>query len=257
MPKARRKRQRTTGFTPYASASQPGSRRYQGFKDFATRAPTNMRNIRIGGFLGIENKFVDYEVTSTALTTGPASGEKDPTTVNCLNAVEQGDGESQRDGRRYKMNSLHIRGDFQLSPLDGAGAQTPVVVRLAIVMDTQTNGAQMNAEDCFKTTTTAAQGVFAFRNLQFTGRFIVLYDKSYTINATAGAGNGTTNDFSKVIKQFKINMKIPEKYAIVDTNGTTANVSVITDNSIHLLAWVDNTGVTTNIRYESRLRFVG
>lgn len=215
-------------------------------------------NLRTGGFLGIENKFVDYELTSTTLTAGVASSEHNPTSnVDCLNAVAQGDGESQRDGRRYKMNSLHVRGRFESLTASGTGAGVPVRVRYAIVMDTQTNGAEMNAEDCFLEPTTAAQAVDAFRNLQFTGRFVVLHDEIVDMNQTAMAGNGTANDFAKIVHSFKHDFNIPAKYSVVDTNGTSAQVSVITDNSIHFLAWVDNAAPTTTVAYESRLRFVG
>lgn len=210
-------------------------------------------NIRYGGFLGIENKFKDFEVTSTALTASVAGGEKDPT-PGALNAIDQGDGESQRDGRKIKMHSLHLRGQLQLNQEANVGI--PQVARLAIVVDKQTNAAQMNAEDAFLDTPTGSQSPFAFRNLQNSQRFDVLYDKIYTFNRTSSAGNGTTdNDSSAVIKVFKIDITIPEKCSYVNYVGTTENVNVISDNSIHVLAWGSSTNL--NIKYESRIRFSG
>ncbi len=214
-------------------------------------------NIRTGGFLGIENKFVDYERTAIAVSDTIAGAEVDPATTNCLNAVAQGDGESQRDGRRYKMNSLHIRGEFQQDLSAAATVKPGQVYRLAIVIDKQTNGAQMNAEDCFKATAGGSGfDIYNFRNLQFSGRFLVLYDKMMTINPTAAAGDGAVNDTPAFKRTFNLNFKIPEAVSIVDTNGTTALVSVITDNSIHVLAWTSS-NATAKIRYESRVRFVG
>ncbi len=211
-------------------------------------------NLRSGGFMGIEKKFADFEVTATALAAGVAGGEIS-TSASCLNAVAQGDGESNRDGRRYKMKSIHVKGFLQQPGTSTKGGTA--MVRMAVVLDTQTNGAEMNAEDCYLATATASQSVSAFRNLQFSGRFKVLYDKTIVMNRTAALGNGTANDSCEIERPFNINIDIPTKYSVVDTTGTTANVSTITDNSLHLLSWCNDTTDAPNIRYESRLRFVG
>lgn len=233
----------------------PSAKRSRTVRSYSVRR--RRRNIRTGGFLGIENKFVDYEKTSTNTTNAVAGGEIDPGTVLCLNGVAQGDGESQRDGRKYKMNSLHITGRLNLAAnTDGANLQSSVNTRLVVVLDKQTNGAQMNAEDCFVDPTAGALAPYTFRNLENSGRFVVLYDKLYTLNVNAASGNGTTNDTADLIKAFKINIKIPERYSQVNTKGTSAAVTDITDNSIHLLAW-SGVDAKVSVAYISRLRFVG
>ena len=141
------------------------------------------------------------------------------------------------------------------SNFTGAAVPEGSIVRIAVVIDTQTNGAAMNPADCFKAIGGVGEQAYSFRNLQYSGRFVVLFDKSYTLTHRAGAGDGTTNDFQGEDKQFKINIKIPEKYSVVDTTGTTDNVNVITDNSIHLIAWKNGSDV--RLEYVSRLRFVG
>ncbi len=212
------------------------------------------KNRRTGGFLGIEKKFEDKAITSTALVATVAGAEHNPT-GDCLNSVAQGDGESQRDGRKYKMHSIHIKGFLQQPGTSTKGGTANC--RVAVVIDTQANGAAMNAEDCFKETGAGSQSVQAFRNLQFSGRFVVLYDKTFTLNRLSSLGNGTANDSSEVIQNFNINVNIPEKHSVVVTDGTTANVTAITNNAIHFLAWVNDVTDAPNVRYESRLRFTG
>ena len=60
-----------------------------------------VRNVRTGGFLNMELKFYDTANTGININTSTdgSAGEQDPTSKNCLNAVAQGDGEQQRDGR--------------------------------------------------------------------------------------------------------------------------------------------------------------
>ena len=41
------------------------------------------------------------------------------------------------------------------------------------------------------------------------------------------------------------------------TGATTANVSGVVDNNLHLIAWVSNTGLACQLGYNSRIRFYG
>lgn len=237
---------------------QTGPTRYK--KQLTSFAPSRRRsrNIQTAAMLGIENKFLDSEKTATNLTQTITAYAPTTGSIGCLSAVAQGDTENERDGRKYTMNSIHIRGAFYLSSNnDQSDAQLPAIVRLAVVIDTQTNGAALTASEVFLPATTAAQNVFSFRNLQYSNRFIVLSDKSYTINPVAGAGTGAVNDFSQVIKQFKLNFMIPPKAKMVDTKATAGNVTSITSNSIHLLAWANQATDVVTLQYNSRLRFVG
>ncbi len=203
---------------------------------------------RTGGFLGIESKFID-STRNGAVVASQTGAEADPATVNCLNAIAQGDGESNRDGRKCTLTSLHLRG---LVTLDGTETTTLAQgrkVRVIVVHDTQTNGAQLNSEDVYLTATNVGD---AYRNLQFVKRFKILKDATFDMNPQAGAGNGTANDSPGIIKSFKWNFKF--KIPVVH-NGTTANVSTITDSSLHVIAFANSTGTT--LAYESRIRFVG
>lgn len=209
-------------------------------------------NGRTGGFLGIETKFID-NTYSAAIVGTVAGSETDPnaagaqTTPGTISGITVGTGESNRDGRKYNITSIHVKGDVAL------GADASVVngetVRVALVLDTQTNGTQLNAEDVFL----AASNVeHSFRNLQFTKRFRVLKSQTFACNPQAAAGNGTANDTARITYPFDWNVKtdIP-----VICSGTTNSITSISDNSLHMVAF--SSGTNSELKYESRVRFQG
>ncbi len=212
-------------------------------------------NVRTGGFMDLERKFKDFNRNSDAFTLAWAGGEMDPSTANSLSVVAQGDGESERDGRVYHIHSVHLKGLLNIS---GAESQvTPlndIVARLALVWDTQTNGAQLNAEDVFLTIG-SGEDVNSFRNLQNSKRFIVLKDKTFRFKQEQIA-EGAANLFAWGQAQipFKINktFKTPIK---VRCSGTTAAVTSVTDNSLHLIGTA--TDIKMLLTYQSRIRFTG
>ncbi len=213
-------------------------------------------NFRQGGYIDIEKKFVDYSVTGDAFTSIWAGGEMDEGTALSLSAVAQGDGESQRDGRVYHIHSVHVRGQIKRAALEGQTAPiSDAVARIALVWDTQTNGAQLNAEDVMLTIG-AASDVYSWRNLQFSKRFIVLKDKTFRVASNNQTNEGASNLFANgdILIPFKIN-KTFKKPIKVRCKATTATVAAITDNSLHLIGTATTTGC--NITYESRVRFTG
>ncbi len=213
-------------------------------------------NVRTGGFMDIEKKFIDYEVDSDAFTSVWAGGEMEDGTALSISAVAQGDGESNRDGRVYHIQSVHVNGYVELPAAESS--TTPIadiIARIALVWDTQTNGAQLNAENVFLTTS-SGKDVNSFRNLQFSKRFIVLKDKKLTVKPVGQTNEGGINLFAngQVRVPFKFNktFKTPIK---VRCSGTTAVVGNITDNSLHIIGTANSTAVVLN--YESRVRFTG
>lgn len=224
---------------------------------FRSRYSTGRRtlvNPRTGGFLGIESKFIDYTFDDTIVTTN-TSAEMDPpgagaqTTPGSISAIAQGDGESNRDGRKCTLTSVHLRGTVTQDASSGTSLNNGGIVRLALVQDTQTNGVQLNSENVFLTATNVE---LAFRNLQFSKRFKVLMSKLIVFNKTAGAGDGTADDSPAFVVPFTFNKKVNIP---VIHNGTTAVVAAITDNSLHIVAFASTAAV--NLKYESRVRFVG
>lgn len=220
------------------------------------------------GFMGIEKKFLDTTRTVTGVVSaGPLTGgEYDPTLtsgpgsgsggcVGCLSCPAQNDTEQGRDGKRIVIDSLIIKGFVVDSESASEAASAARKVFVAIVLDTQTNGAQLNSEDVFKNLSGAAdQAVDPMKNLLFGNRFRILKSQLYDLTPTgvAAAGSLATNGVRRDFDWY-----IPFKGGLpVNMNaGTTADVANVIDNSIHVVAFA--TTATTYIAYNARIRFQG
>ncbi len=210
------------------------------------------QNIRTGGFASIENKFIDVELDSSAFAVTWATME--PATEDSLSAVAQGDGESNRDGRIYHINGIFIQGHFAMPASESNNAPiSDQECRIALVLDTQTNAAQLTATDVMDGGQT--KDYHAFRNLQFTKRFRVLKDKKVVLNVE-NTNEGAANLFANklVVKNFKINHTFKPPMRVI-CKGTTAVIASITDNSLHLIGVGSSTA--TQLNYQCRLRFTG
>ncbi len=218
-------------------------------------SPAAAANVRTAGFVGIENKFVDYNVATDTFVTGWSGGELDPGTVDTLTGVSQGTGESQRDGRVYHIKSIHIKGWVELSSTESVTSPlNEPLIRLILVWDTQTNAVQLNAEDVMLVIG-ASEDVNSFRNLQYSHRFIVLKDKLFKLNTSNQTNEGAINLFASGTVRAPIRWNKTFKKPIkVRCKGTTANVTDITDNSFHLIG---TSTTATKITYQSRMRFTG
>jgi len=231
---------RIRGAGGYAAARAGGMRRLR------------RRNVRTAGFLGIEKKFYDSELAGTAIAVGTAGSEVDPAgNLKCLNAITQGDGESSRDGRKCMLKSVQVRGNIYVTGLaDQADAASGLVVRVLMVHDKQTNGAQLNAEDVLKD---AGADINDMINMQYSRRFRILYDRTFSLRPvstmTDGAATGSIAYEQMPFKIFK-SLNMPVNYT-----GTTEDIANITDNSLHMIAIAGGAGA--NITYTARVRFVG
>jgi len=213
------------------------------------------------GFMGIEKKFLDTAkgVTTVAATAALTGGEYDPVagSTGCLSCPATGDTEQSRDGKRIVIDSLILKGQLSLPQNDTlADPIAPGKVFVAVVLDTQTNGAQMNSEDCFKNFSAAAYlNSSPTKNLLFGNRFRIL--KSQVFDLTPPGFTGTTATYGHNGVQRNFDWYIPFKGGLpVNMNaGTTADVANVIDNSIHVIAFAD-VGNTT-IQYNGRIRFQG
>lgn len=218
------------------------------------------RNARTAGFLGIEKKFYDTSLVAATLTdTGAMTGmEHNPTATVCLNSVVQGDGESNRDGRKMVMKYLSVHGTiFVSSYTNQTVAVGNVSVMIAIVLDQQTNGALLNSENVFANPSGSACTVSVpFRNLQYIQRFKVLKMLRFDMHNPQNVYDGTNIEASSAQRNFHIN--IPLNDISVNFSGTTETIANIVDNSISVIANASNaTTQVVNLTYNSRLRFVG
>lgn len=238
----------------------PGMHRYS--REYRERRPYYRRygrrsyrkkrfsNARTGGFLNIEKKFMDTELVSTVFPTSWETLEN--ATMLCLNAIGQGFSEELRVGRKFFIHSIHIKGEVKLPRLESQVAPDEKThCRWMLVLDTQTNAAQLAATNVMDTGGT--NDVLAFRKLDRTSRFKILksWDKIITPN---NMNEGAVNLFAKTgtIVRWKYDKQFspPLKIECITTGAT---VSAITDHSLHIIAITGNAGVT--MQYQCRVRF--
>jgi len=201
----------------------------------------------------LERKFIDATLTTTALST--SWGQLQPTSgiTDCLSCPTVGDLESGRDGRNFRMMSIHVNVLMSvLGQEEDVNPLTDIVYRLVLVLDTQTNATEMVAADVIDTGSTT--DVLSWRNLHNSTRFKILHDTGPLVMKRHNSGNGSLHAVETVFKVIKFNHSFGVKGVKVKCNAlTSGSVAAVTDNSIALL------GVTTNalclISYESRLRF--
>lgn len=218
-----------------------------------------LKNMRQGGFVGQELKYFDTSNILDALVapTDAAGGEVDPGTLLTLCCPVQGSGATNRDGRRIVMKSIQLSGSIITAPNpDEADMPAQAQYFVALVQDTQTNAAQLSSEDVFANPgANAATAANPFRDLERSTRFKVL--KSWYLKqpmltslndaAATGSVSGSAVRFSYYSK-----LSIPVEF--VANAGTVADVQ---DNSLHLIAYTNSTGLAPSISYNCRVRFVG
>ncbi len=202
-------------------------------------------------FVNPENKFLDQETLDDAFGTNWATME--PATL-AISAVGQDDTESTRDGRVYHINSVHVQGRFHRAVEESnANAGQDLIARIVVVLDTQTNGAQLTATDVMDGSLTDDWD--GFHNLQQTKRFKVLFDRKVIIpiiQTNEGAANLFAVSDSSVLFKMNHTFKTPIK---VICKGTAATIASVTDNSIHVIGVAN--AASALLSYQSRIRFTG
>lgn len=243
--------------TTYATYKKGRRHRYHrgiGERRAAARA-ISRRQQRFASGIGIEKKVQDKTLALTALTATWAGGELDPAGASSLCAPSQGNTAATRDGNDYVIKTVQLNGRIIRPPQsDVADVTVPTTVKLALVLDTQSNGTQLSAENVYSDDTGAAgDKVYGYRETEYTRRFQVLWTKIFnvgdTVTMTDGANTAST---AGSVRYFKIylNLDIP-----VHCNGNAGTIADCTDNSLHFIGCATDTNAS--VEYVSRVRFVG
>ncbi len=215
---------------------------------------------RTADLLGLETKYYDSFLVAGAIaaSTDGSGGELDPSSGIMLNTITQGDGEKQRDGRKATMLSIHVKGTIEVpSQLNQVALDTQGVVFLALVLDKQTNGAQLNSEDVFSNPSGDARTISeVMLNLSFRQRFDVLKTFRSPLVQPRVVYDGTNLEQAGVHLPFEMYHGFGDGLATL-YNGTTESVTNITDTSLHLVGFVSNSSLVPTVTYNSRLRFRG
>lgn len=236
-----------------------GQKRSRG-ASYQAKGLSRRANPRVAGFLGIEKKFFDTKLLDAALVTSidATGGLHNPSGTVCLNAVAAGDNEQERDGRKMTMKYISVCGTVRSAVLTGInGSVQQNTVYIALVIDTQCNGANLASELVFKNGMASSQGATSvFRNLEYESRFKVLKVIRGRLPLPNLVYNGTDTDIGGTIFPFKMNVNL--KDMPVNFKNTTGVIANITDNSLNLICFgYDTDSASLFLSYNARLRFVG
>jgi len=221
-----------------------------------------LQNIRTGGLLGIEKKFLDIPRTGIALTapTDATGGEIPPTSIvtGCYSAPAQGDGPTNRDGNKIVIVQADWKGAITCAAqVDQTAADVSCNVFVAMVQDQQTNAAQLNSEDVFSNPAASSNLATSLsRNMSYTRRFKILAMKTMTLRIPSLTWDGTNIEQSGFTNYCNLSWrgKMPVTFT---TGSTTADIANVTDNSIQMIAFCSNTGLAPTIVGSMRIRFYG
>lgn len=204
-----------------------------------------------------EPKFYDTSLVATAITysTDFTSCMMNPSATSMISTPSVGDSEQNRDGKKIIITQVEVKGFL------GRGVQYNNQSALddvahawvALVLDTQTNNAQMTSDACFKAIGGTAGTIQPFRNLLYGGRFKILKMKRFTFRS--GFWSGTAPNISqegqgRCFTMFK-KLRLPVNF----NAGTTSSIANVQDNSLHIIAWASD--ATWSLGYQARIRFVG
>lgn len=224
--------------SPYSELNKQARRRFgssYGQRTFTYRAvvPRQM----LSPDVAVERKYFDSSYSAPILQAADFQGcEADPTTLNTLFVPATGDDINNRVGRKVSVLSIKIKGTVSIAPGTAVDpTNVPASIRCVLVMDKQTNSAQLNAEDVINSSGVAYD---MFQNTGFFGRFEVLKDKRMQISNVNGVRNAAGSAVTRqgVIRPFKITHKFRKPIKIRFNSTTTSVVGAIVDNSFHMLA---------------------
>lgn len=208
----------------------------------------------------VEMKFYDtaYATVGIPSPSDASGGMADPSATSMLSTVAVGDTRTNRDGGQIWIHGVEIRGTVVKNSSEGAvDPPDGTSVYVALVLDKQTNGAQMSSENCFSNLQgTAATATSVMRNLDFRNRFIVLKQQwfdcsvktlaSVALNTFAAAG--LTHEF-----QWYLRFKKPIKVNFNSVTPTVATIASVVDNCLHCIAYANTGG--HSLGYNARIRF--
>ncbi len=213
----------------YSNNNGGGKRRKNGYVSSYAKSKAKSKVYQSSG----EKKFFDTDVADATITAAM--------TINNLTIIPEGNGESDRVGRKITVTDIYWK---YIIRLVGATAviNTSDIVKLMLVQDTQTNGAQFVAANLLDTDTWES-----FRNLSNGKRFNVLFSENVPVAAHSGSGRGTTDtlafgeDRKYSVGSRKCN--IPIEY---DNSATSGVITSVRSNNLY---WVTQSldGITVGV----------
>jgi len=256
---------RSSGYTVPMSTSSRSSYSFKRRRAVPSLPGSGGRRVRAASVLGVETKFFDTAMTARALTapTDSSGGECIPTLpaggVTAISTPATGDTEQSRDGKRILLKNVQCKINVT-SAVNETSTTPPTANRVfvALVLDTQSNGAVLNSEDVYKNlSAVAVQATSPLRNLLFANRFKVLRSEEFDLTPDT-LSHFVVDSFAFSSKSHEVEWFVPLNEVVNFNAGTTADIANVIDKSLHIIAYCNNsTTVTSTIAYNARIRFQG
>lgn len=224
---------------------------------------------------GIEHKFYD----SSGFDKLPNYdgdmdvGLIDPTSSTVISGPSQGDQANNRNGKQIVITTVIIEGIVKWPESYETYALRPNIVRprvwIALIQDTQTNGANFFTGDALTNPTGfPVNCVIPLKNLYNAKRFITLkvwefghpdFMPSTSGIQSTGTSTGVLVFTTRVTQKFDCYLKVNIPVNFNNFVPTATQIGSVVDNSLHLVAFQDSSddNFVANVDYNARIRFLG
>lgn len=165
-----------------------------------------------------ELKFLDGSNSGTIPTAGIVFGS--------IVEIPEGTGRSERIGRKAMIKHVMLRFNAIVPPVASSGNSADIF-RVVVYQDKQTNGSAATVPDILDTTLLALN-YQSFKNLTNSGRFRILYDRSYSVNALSGT-TGFNFDSRVYYEYHSRELNIPIEF---NDSSSTGDISSMSSNNI-------------------------
>lgn len=176
--------------------------------------------------------------------------------IQCLFAPKVSAALNGRIGRKVHVLKIRVTGALVV-PVQAAqaAADASPVIRLALVLDKQTNAAVMAPANLYGDGNGAATTILAAQNPNNFGRFRVLKEKFYQFSNMNLAGSPTTGDMVQASATINFKMNISFKQPIqVNFNATNGGtIADIIDNSFHIVCGASSVAYAPTLQYYCRV----
>lgn len=186
-----------------------------------------------------EMKFFDGTDGATTLSAGAITNAT-------LLTIPEGNGESERIGRKLTVKKLFFKGVLLL-PSTSQKVSTSDQVRMIVYLDKQCNGATATVANILE-----EADVNSFRNLEETDRFHILADRQWSLSCQSGSWDGTDDQFGEVVRHFSMNFNL-NREIIYDSTASTGVIATIRSNNLGVLV-ISGSGLAT-MTYKWRVRY--
>lgn len=201
---------------------------------------------------GYELKLLDSTQTQVPIA---IAGD---TMFDTLLTIPAGTSPEERIGRKVTLKQMYIRGFIDMdNDIEVASTYSPnfaEYVRVAVVQDTQPNGAAATYDTVWEPTTTAEQGCNAFRSINNSKRFKILYSKLLRVTSII-CNSSTADSFTRIGGRTAVKINLPKLNIPLIYSSTLGVVGERTENNVLVFMATTNNDVDCGFNGIARIRY--